>query len=67
MDILQNVMTDLFEYLGFGDKSTHKQGDYNDVAKFYNVKELESEHEARMQHYFGYYIDFLAKNVCKKN
>ncbi len=53
MDTLQNVMADLFEYLGFGDKSTHKQGDYNDVAKFYNVKELESEHEARMQHDFG--------------
>ena len=60
IEVLQNTMADLFEFLGFGDKSSFQEGDYCDVAKHYSVKELEAEHETHMQHDFGH-VFFLKR------
>lgn len=46
-DMIQ-MEKDLLEHLGFGKQSTFAEGDYADVAKEYNVKELEHEHEEQL-------------------
>jgi len=53
MDELIKVEAELLEYLGFGEKESFPQGDYEDVAKEYGVKELENEHEAQICKDYG--------------
>jgi len=45
LDDLINMEKELLEHLGYGKKEDFPEGDYIDVAKKYNVKELEHEHE----------------------
>ncbi len=53
MDELIKVEAELLEYLGFGKKDSFPQGDYEDVAKEYGVKELENEHESQIAKDYG--------------
>ena len=54
MENLQDISTELLSYLGFGDKSDFTYKSYEDTAKYYNVKELEHEHEAMMKDDFSH-------------
>jgi len=58
--VLQNLMADLFEYIGFGNKALYKEGDYQSVAHKYYVEILEAEHEKQIAQDFGP-IFFLKK------
>ncbi len=52
MDDLVELEKGLLEHLGFpkrGENNTYPEGDYLDVAKEYGVKELEHEHEERLE------------------
>ena len=52
MDDLIELEKGLLEHLGFpkrGENNTYPEGDYLDVAKEYGVKELEHEHEERLE------------------
>ena len=58
MDDLIQLEKELLEHLGFGKHYDNKidnfpEGDYLDVAKKYNVKELETEHEAQLKEDYG--------------
>lgn len=44
---------DLLEHLGFGSQDTFSEGNYLDVAKKYNVTELEHEHEEQLKRDYG--------------
>ena len=51
---LENLMISLCKDLGFSQTDgTFPGGDYNDVANMYGVKELEHEHEARLEDDYG--------------
>ena len=47
------LFRDLFEFLGFGEKNSFPEVDYESVAKKYGVKELDHEHELRLKSDFG--------------
>lgn len=53
MEDLQLLEAELLEYMGFGDKSTFPGGDYEVVALNYNTKELEHDHEERLNKDYG--------------
>ena len=52
LDKLQKFETEMLEYLGFGTSDEFKEGNYLDIAKHYGVRELEHEHEARLEQDF---------------
>jgi len=45
---MQELETELVEYLGYGDRSTYGVGNYVDVANNYNTHELEHSHEQQL-------------------
>jgi aspartyl/asparaginyl-tRNA synthetase len=49
LDEMVKMEEELVEFLGFGDKNSFPGGEYLDVAKYYGVKELESEHETLIE------------------
>lgn len=53
MDELIQVEKELCEHLGFGSQDSFHGGDYLDVAKEYNTKELEREHEEQIGKDYG--------------
>jgi len=53
LDDLRQLETDLCEYLGFGSRESFIYQTYKDLANYYGVEELKSEHELRMQHDFS--------------
>ena len=56
MTDLENLMISLCKDLGFSQTDgSFPGGDYNNVAKMYGVKELEHEHEARLEDDYGPY------------
>jgi aspartyl/asparaginyl-tRNA synthetase len=59
MEELINFEKELLVHLGY-DKSSFREGDYVDIAKKYNVIELEHEHEQRL--YKDYGPVFFLKN-----
>ena len=50
---MQILETELLEYMGFGDKNTFPGGDYEMVALNYETKELEHEHEEKLNKDYG--------------
>lgn len=58
-DLLQ-MERELLEHLGYGDASSIPSGDYVDLAKKYETRTLEHEHEFKMQEDYG--DAFLLKN-----
>ncbi len=60
MQALQKLFEELFEWLGFGPKELYHSGEYADVAKNYNTKEIDAEQEYRLWEDFG--PVFLLKN-----
>jgi aspartyl/asparaginyl-tRNA synthetase len=46
---MMELEAEFLEFLGFGDKDSFPGGEYLDVAKHYNTKELESEHETLIE------------------
>ena len=52
MDKLLELEKELLEYLGY-DKDKFTDGKYNDIAKLYETKELEHEHEERLYKEFS--------------
>jgi len=57
---LRKIEMELLEYLGFGNKDEMSVVNYDDAAKFYKVKELDHEHETKMQ--FDYHHVTLLEN-----
>jgi len=53
MNDMVQLEKDLLVHLGFGAESTFHEGDYLDVAKKYEVVELEHEHEAQLETDYG--------------
>ena len=50
---LQTLLSDLCQWMGFGDKSSFKEGDYRQTASHYGVEELTAEHEMKMWNDFS--------------
>lgn len=50
---LENLERELLEHLGFGNAASFPSDDYVNVAERYEVKELEAEHEIRIQEEYG--------------
>jgi aspartyl/asparaginyl-tRNA synthetase len=53
LDALVQLEKDLLEHLGFGSAAEFPEGNYNDVADKYGVKELEHEHEDNLRRDHG--------------
>lgn len=53
MQALQLLMTELFEYMGFGDRETYHAANYADVAQYYGVQTIEAEQESKLVADFG--------------
>jgi len=53
MNDLIHLEAELLEYMGFGNKNTFAHKDYRELAKEYNVVELDHDHEERMCHENG--------------
>ena len=53
MNDMVQLEKDLLVHLGFGAEPTFHEGDYLDVAKKYEVVELEHEHEAQLETDYG--------------
>jgi len=53
MNELVLIEKELLEHLGFGTTESFAEGDYDDIAKKYGVKELEHEHEAQLKKDYG--------------
>jgi len=53
MNDLQALMAELFECMGFGDRSNYKEGNYNDLAHNYGVSIIEAEQEAKLAQDFS--------------
>ncbi len=53
VNVLQGLMSDLFEYLGFGPRESHQEGEYDDMVRRYNHKFIEAEQEERIWQDFG--------------
>jgi aspartyl/asparaginyl-tRNA synthetase len=53
MDELIKVEAELLEYLGFGKADSFPQGDYDDVAKEYNVTEIDKAEETQIGKDYG--------------
>jgi aspartyl/asparaginyl-tRNA synthetase len=53
MDDMVQLEKDLLVHLGFGEEASFHEGNYVDVAKQYNVTELEHEHEAQLETDYG--------------
>ena len=51
-DMIQ-MEKDLLVHLGFGDVESFAEGDYDDVCKKYDTKELEHEHETQLRKDYG--------------
>ncbi|MCO4820721.1 MAG: hypothetical protein KC469_01545 [Flavobacteriaceae bacterium] len=49
LDEMIKLEEELVEFLGFAKNGSYPEGEYLDVAKFYETKELESEHEALIE------------------
>ena len=60
MKTLQILLEDLFEYLGFGDKSLFRDGNYNSIASYYGVDLIETEQEKNIAYDFS--SVFILKN-----
>lgn len=60
MNDMMQFQRELLEHLGFGEASSFPEGDYDDVAKKYGVKELEHEHEEQLKKDHG--TVFFLKN-----
>jgi aspartyl/asparaginyl-tRNA synthetase len=60
MQVLQNLMTDLFEYLGFGSQESFAEGDYNDIASRFGVRTVEAKEEIEIGKKFSHV--FFLKN-----
>lgn len=53
MDDMMKLEKELLVHLGFGEESSFHEGDYDDVAKKYNVEELEHKHETALDTDYG--------------
>lgn len=53
LDALINLEKELLEYLGFGDKSSFPEVNYEDMCKKYGVDELDHSHEMQMWKDYG--------------
>jgi aspartyl/asparaginyl-tRNA synthetase len=53
MNDMVQLEKDLLVHLGFGAEPTFHEGDYLDVAKKYDVEELEHEHETQLETDYG--------------
>jgi len=53
MNDLQALMTELFEFMGFGDRSGYREGNYSEVAHNYGVSIIEAEQEKKLAHDFS--------------
>jgi aspartyl/asparaginyl-tRNA synthetase len=45
---LQRLLTELFEFLGFGPQHLYQQGNYDDIATQFNTDIIEAEHEEKL-------------------
>jgi aspartyl/asparaginyl-tRNA synthetase len=53
MNDMVQLEKDLLVHLGFGAEPTFHEGDYSDIAKKYEVEELEHEHETQLETDYG--------------
>ena len=53
MDDMIQLEKDLLVHLGFGEESSFHEDDYSNIAEKYNVKELEHEHETKLEEDYG--------------
>jgi aspartyl/asparaginyl-tRNA synthetase len=53
MEELVKLEKELLVFMGFGQENTFRENDYAYYANNYNVKELEHEHEAKMEKDYG--------------
>lgn len=60
MQVLQNLMADLFEYVGFGPKETYAEGNYKDMASRFGTRILEAKDEMEIGNKLGHI--FFLKN-----
>lgn len=60
MTVLQDLMADLFEYLGFGPKEAYGEGNYKDMASRFGTRLLDAKEEADICNQFGHI--FFLKN-----
>ena len=65
MDKLLEMEKELLEFLGFGSKDSFPEGNYEDIAKDYNVTELEHEHEEQLRKDHGpvYFIKMFPEHT----
>jgi aspartyl/asparaginyl-tRNA synthetase len=52
-DSLKNFEMDMLEFLGYGPRDTYQVGNYLDVAKKYNVDDLDHDHEMKLYEEYG--------------
>jgi len=60
MNDMIEMEKDLLVHLGFGERDTFHEGNYEDVANRYSVRELEHEHEEKLETDYGKV--FILKN-----
>lgn len=60
MQALQDLMADLFEYVGFGPRESFAEGNYKDMASRFGVRTLEAKEEMEIGNKFGHI--FFLKN-----
>jgi aspartyl/asparaginyl-tRNA synthetase len=53
LEDLINIEKELLEYIGFGDKNSFPEVNYEDMCKKYNVEELDHCHEMQMYEDYG--------------
>jgi aspartyl/asparaginyl-tRNA synthetase len=53
MEDMVQLEKELLVHLGFGEEASFHEGDYDDIAKKYNVEELEHDHEASLETDYG--------------
>lgn len=65
LDKLLQLEKELLEFLGFGEKNSFPEGDYDKLAENYGVKELEHEHEEQLRKDHGpvYFIKMFPEHT----
>lgn len=65
LDKLLELEKELLEFLGFGEKNSFPEGDYDKLAESYGVKELEHEHEEQLRKDHGpvYFIKMFPEHT----
>ena len=65
LDKLLELEKELLDFLGFGEKESFPEGNYNDLSKEYGVQELEHEHEEQLRKDHGpvYFIKMFPEHT----